>query len=46
MGVRRRRELVTTQTEERAMAAEAYIGLSMKPIPAKTPAARGMPITL
>lgn len=39
-------EFVTTQTEDRAIAAEANIGLSMKPRENNAPAANGMPITL
>lgn len=43
----RRKELVTTQTEDIAMAAEAIMGVSINPVNgSNTPAAMGIPITL
>jgi len=42
----RRSELVTTQTEERTIAAVANMGVRVKPTLHSTPAASGMPITL
>ena len=41
-----RSALVTTQTLERLMAAEAIIGFSVMPIPVNTPAASGMQMAL
>ena len=39
-------ELVKTDTELKAMARPASSGLSTRPIPEKTPAAIGIPMTL
>lgn len=42
----RRREFVTTETEESAIASQASSGFSTRPIPASVPAATGIPRTL